>query len=264
MVRFKIIILVSCLFFFYGCATIYNPATQKKEFIFIDTKQEVALGKLIYSQVIREMSLSKDEMMIKRLNLIGEKVNKVCDRQDLEYKFNVVKDKELNAFAIPGGFVFINSGLMETASDNELACVVGHEIGHVAAKHAVKRLQVSLGYAILINLALAQGNYVDAAQAVDIIFNIVSLGYSREDERLSDRLAVKYAFKAGYNPDGMISFFRKLEEESRKKGNTAPLVFLSSHPPVKERIENMAKEIAILRSGTQFEAKDAFPTQNNK
>jgi predicted Zn-dependent protease len=257
-------IAVSVLLFLCGCATVYNPATQRKEFIFIDTSQETAIGKLLYAQLGRELTLSKDKIQLDRLNLVGKNVAAVSDRLDLEYKFNVVKDKELNAFAIPGGYIFINSGLMDKATDDELACVIAHEIGHVAAKHSVKRLQISLGYALVINLALSQGKYVDAAQAVDIIYNVISLGYSREDERLSDRLAVKYAYRAGYHPEGMISFFKKLQEESLKSGKSQPFVFLSSHPPVEERIENIKKEISVLRNGTQIGNNVSNPLQIKK
>jgi len=251
MIIVKRLVTISALLFLCGCATVYNPATQKKEFIFIDTKQEAAIGKLLYAQLSRELNISKDKTQQDRLNVVGKKIAAVSDRLDLDYKFDVVKDKELNAFSIPGGYVFVNSGLMDKANEDELACVVAHEVGHVAAKHGVKRLQISLGYALVLNLALSQEKYVNVAQAVDTVYNIISLGYSREDERLSDRLAVKYALRAGYNPEGMISFFKKLQEESKKSGNTQPLVFLSSHPPVEERIENIKKEISVLRNGTQ-------------
>lgn len=227
-----------------GCATVYNPATEKKELILLDTPSEVALGKVISKQVELQYPLSKDGEQARRLNLIGERIAQVCDRQDLKYYFKVVNDEELNAFSLPGGFVYVNSGLMDKATDDELACVLAHEIGHIAARHAAKKLQVSLGYQIVMSLAFRNASSLDLARAVNITFNLISLGYSREDERLSDKLAVKYAFKANFKPEAMISFFEKLKAE--EKGGAYHIAFLESHPAIDERIKNVKQEIDIL------------------
>lgn len=242
---------VFCLavtFFICGCATIYNPATEKEEFIFINTQSEVSLGKLISKQVELQYPLSKDKKKLNRLNLIGDKIARVSDRQDLRYYLKVVKDKELNAFSLPGGFVYINSGLMEKADDDELACVIAHEIGHIAARHAIKKLQVALGYRLIISLALRNASSIELSRAVNTVYSLISLGYSREDERLSDRLAVKYAFSAKFNPEGMVTFFEKLKAEKKEKGLNYHIVLLESHPAVDERINNVKKEIELIKN----------------
>ena len=137
-----------------GCATVYNPATERKELIFITTPMEVALGKNAAMQVQQQYAFIKDPKEINRVTEIGERLAKVSDRTDLKYHFSVVQDKEINAFTMPGGYIYINSGLLEMTNDDELACVIGHEIGHVAARHIAKKLQVQLGYDILMNVAL--------------------------------------------------------------------------------------------------------------
>lgn len=241
----KISIIFGVLFLC-GCATVYNPATGKNEFILIDTKSEVSLGKSLNQQIRKEFKVPDNPQLNNRLKNIGEKIAKVSDRQDLDYQFGVIEDKGLNAFSIPGGYVYVNTGLLNIANDDELAAVVGHEIGHVAARHSVKKLQTALGYEIIMSIAFSKTNSLDAAKALDVVFNLISLGYSRDDERLADKLGLKYAFKAGFNPRGMITLLHKLEEDAKKQGGNYHLIFLDSHPPLEERINNMNKEIDNL------------------
>lgn len=237
-------ILICGLIILSGCTTIYNPATEQRETIFIDTDTEVSLGLDMAREISREMKIVNDLNMSKRLEKVAKRVAAVSDRQDLNYHFSIVDEKEFNAFAIPGGNVYINSGLMEAANDDELAAVVGHEIGHIAARHSVKRLQVVLGYQLLSSIALGSGGKQQVLQAVDVVFNVVVLGYSRKDEYLADKLGVRYSKAAGFNPQGMISFFQKLKQEA--KDTNFNLVFLSSHPPIDERIKQAQKEISAL------------------
>src|SRR3989338_8553884 len=215
-----------------GCATVYNPATERKELIFITTPMEVALGKNAAMQVQQQYAFIKDQKEINRVTEIGESLAKVSDRTDLKYHFSVVQGKEINAFTMPGGYIYINSGLLEITNDDELACVIGHEIGHVAARHIAKKLQAQLGYDILMNVALQNASVRQMQQAVDVTFNLVELGYSREDELLADRLGAKYAYKAGYDPKAMITFLKKLKEKD--KTDMGP-IFLRSHPYASQR-----------------------------
>jgi len=238
------IIFVYSVFLLSGCTTIYNSATGNRETLFIDTQAEVNLGKGMARQISVEMKLLDDPVKRKRLEAIGNKIAAVSDRRDLSYHFNIVKDKEFNAFAIPGGTVYVNYGLMDAASDDELAAVLAHEVGHIAARHSVKRLQAALGYQLISSVALGLSGGGQILQAVDVVFNVVVLGYSRKDEYLADKLGVKYAKAAGFNPYGMVTFFQKLKAEGK---NTGPsLVFLSSHPPIDERIKQAEKEIIAL------------------
>jgi predicted Zn-dependent protease len=238
-----------------GCTTIYNPATQRRESFLIDTKSEIALGKDLDAQIQNKLKILHNSQIQSRLDAIGSQIARVCDRQDVVYYFKIIRDKELNAFSIPGGFVYVNSALMNISSDDELACVLAHEIGHIAARHSVKRLQVVLGYQMIANIALGLSGQYDLGRAMDVVFNLASLGYSRKDEFLADNLAVKYASKAGFNSYGMVTFFEKLKKEQESRGSGARLVFLSSHPDINERIKNAQNQISQIKNATNLSGK---------
>ncbi len=244
---FKFIIVIPVIILLSGCVTIYNPATQKRETLLIGTKGEAALGKDMDLEIRRRLKIINNAYMQDRLERVAQKVAGRSDRQDLSYSFRIIDDKELNAFAIPGGFIYVNSALMNAANDDELACVLAHEIGHVAARHSVKKLQAALGYQIIMDIALGLGGRQEIYKAIDYTFNIVNLGYSRQDELLADKLSVKYAARAGFNPYAAVTFFEKLKEES-KKHPQLNIVFLSSHPPIEERIKHIKEEIARLNA----------------
>lgn len=231
------------ILFIPGCATLYNPATERKEIVLLDTPSEVSLGKSISKQVELEYPVSENKEEIGRLNLIGAKIAAVSDRKDLRYSFKVVENKELNAFALPGGFIYVHSGLLDIASDDELACVLAHEVGHIAARHAAKKMQLSLGYQLIMSIAFKNASSPELSSAVNTAFGIISLGYSREDERLADKLAVRYAKRAEINPYAMVTFFEKLKEEEKKNKVNYHIVFLESHPAIDERIQNVKNEI---------------------
>ncbi|MCM8800826.1 MAG: M48 family metallopeptidase [Candidatus Omnitrophica bacterium] len=239
----KFIFIILFVLFFAGCVTVYNPATGKNEIILINTDSEVSLGRNLDMQLRKKLKILDDPDRLWRLNHIGNKLASVSDRRDLVYHFRVVKDKELNAFAIPGGFIYVNSGLMDIANDDELAGVLGHEIGHIAARHSVKRLQASLGYQLIMGIVSGVADQQGLFNVMDVIFDVINLGYSRKDELLADSLAVRYIKRAGFNPYGLITFFEKLKKEKELKGADFNLVFLSSHPPIEERIKQIEKEI---------------------
>lgn len=234
-------------FFLAGCAMIYNPATGKKEIIFIGTRAEISLGRQIARQISFEKQIIKQGSQQSRIKTIGQRLSRYSDRKDVEYTFFLVKDKELNAFAVPGGFIYIHSGLAERTTDDELACIISHEIVHIAARHSVKQLQASLGYQLLISIAMGGRNQVRSREISNMIFNLSRLGYSRSDETLADKLGVKYAFQAGYNPEGMISFFKKLKQEAIKKGGSLSIEIFSSHPNLDRRIQTIEEEIKQLK-----------------
>src|SRR3989338_8611663 len=242
--RLKIFSAVSVVFLLSGCTTIYNPATQKKETLLIGTQNEIALGSDMDLEIQKKMKVTHDPQMQLRLEKITKGIAAASDRQDVIYAFKIIKDKELNAFSIPGGYVYVNTGLMEIATDDELACVLAHEVGHIAARHSVKKLQAVMGYEIIMSIALGVSGKQSVAQATDIIFNIGSLGYSRQDELLADKLAVRYSKRGGYSPYGMIGFFEKLKEEESKRGPNLKIHFLSSHPDLELRIQKVKEEIA--------------------
>ena len=235
--------LVSMLVSIWGCATVYNPAAERNEIYFINDQEEVSIGKSIANDIIKKNKLINSRKELSYVRRVGKKIAQVCDRNYLNYHFYILDDNGMNAFSLPGGFVFLNRGIVEKTTEGELAFVIAHEVGHVCARHSVKRLQVALGASLIMGI-VAKGVENDLlSRAVDVVYNVVSLGYSRKDEFLADSLAVKYTYKAGYDPHAGISLMSKLEKDDK---NQYTVIFLRSHPPVKDRITNIKEKIKEL------------------
>ncbi|HEX68664.1 MAG TPA: hypothetical protein ENG13_06340 [bacterium] len=215
-----------------GCVTYYNPVTQREEKTLISEEMEIRIGKNAASEVEREYRTYSSL----RLENIGERVARSSHRPNLPYHFRVMESKEINAFALPGGFIYVTSKLMEIADDDELAGVVGHEIAHVCCRHGVKKLEAQLGYSLIASLILSKEK-ADLIRLANTTFKLISLGYSRKDEFQADELGTKYAFKAGFSADGLLRFLKKLKEI--EKIGPQPLEFLSTHPSVDKRIERL-------------------------
>lgn len=234
-----------------GCTTIYNPATGRQETV-IDTPMEIALGNLAKTQMgLFSLKMGRvDPEQLARVQRIGAQVAKVSDRQDLPYQFGVIQDKTLNAFTLPGGTIYVNSGLAEKAGDDELAAVLGHEVGHAAARHAAKHLQADLGFALLIHAAGAAGAGEGAVEVADSLYGLFSNGYSRRDELEADRLGMKYSARAGYDPGGMITFFEKMLKEEPEGAMDRAAVWRRTHPLASDRIDHAKKELEKMTGGT--------------
>ncbi|HDN98055.1 MAG: hypothetical protein DRP67_02350 [Candidatus Omnitrophota bacterium] len=242
MKKFFIPILLSL--FLCSCATYYNPVTKKKERTLYSEKDEIDLGKAIDRKIRREFEIIPTPPEIQK---IGERVAKSSDRPNLKYTFRIIKGKEINAFSIPGGFVYLYTGLLKiTESEDEIACIIGHEIAHICARDSIHRLQKILLYSIPSSILFGSGRYKAIQKSVDMIFTLSMLKHSRSEELRADRLGVIYAFKAGYNPEGMLKFFRKLKKIKGKE-NIKLFVFLKDHPDIDERIKNIEETIKNLR-----------------
>jgi len=236
--------------FLIGCATVYNPATERKEVIFINEETEVSLGRNVARQLAAEKALSSNLVQRSRVESIGRKIAQVCDRQTIKYEFSVLEDKEFNAVSLPGGFIYVNSGLADKLNDNELAFVIGHEVGHVAALHSIKKVQANFTMNIILSMALAISGNKDAQGAEGLanissrVYDVIALGYSRQDEYQADKLGVKYAYKAGFDPHAGISALEKIKKEEALQPEV--FVYLRSHPYADDRINSLKKEISKL------------------
>jgi len=227
-----------------GCSSIYNPATGKEESVFTPTENnEEKSGQKVSKQVEEKFKSVNNWNMQTRLQAIGQKIAAVCDRKDITYHFEILDDKEINAFALPGGYVYVFKGLMDKIkSDDEIAAVVAHEVGHIAARHVAKRIRGSLGIdALLILLATVKSDAESKQQALQGLTELM-LHYSREDELQADRLAIKYMKLAGYNPQAMVTFLEKLRKIEYDKPIEMAHLY-KTHPYLADRIKNARQEI---------------------
>ena len=225
-----------------GCVrSNFNLATQQEEYTLTSTEKEVAVGRKLAHQVEQELSLAPDETLQQRVRSLGARIAAVCDRHEIVYQFAVIADKAVNAFSLPGGYVFVNEGLTQkTASDDELAAVIAHEVAHVTARHAVKRYESGLGMQ-LIQLATLAARRGEVAGGMSIAMQAAQLSYARQDELEADRLGAKYLKAAGFDPKGMLTFLEKLAAFDRDKTQYLPRgmvrpQYALTHPFVPERI----------------------------
>jgi MAF protein len=229
--------------FLSGCTTEYNIVTGKEETFFYSTDKEVQIGESIVREVEKKYKPADDPLIQKRVEDIGKKIVSVCDRKEIDYHFTVLNEEEVNAVSLPGGFIYINKGIVDkVANDDELACVIAHEVGHVVARHSIKKLQAIMGYSILRVLIASAPKVSQVGNAADIAFSEILLGYAREDELVADRLGTRYARLAGYNPRGMITFLEKLQEVNRRKP-LQPKSYFKTHPYVPDRIRVVKQEL---------------------
>jgi predicted Zn-dependent protease len=226
-----------------GCTTEYNVATKQEEIFYISTDKEVQMGQAIVKQVEKEYKLAQDPLMQKRVEDIGKKLVAVSDRKEIDYYFKVLDDEEINAVSLPGGIIYVNKGLVDkVANDDELAGVLAHEVGHIVARHSIKKLQALQTYSILRILVGAASSGSGVGNAADIAFTEIMLGYGREDELLADQLAARYTKLAGYNPRAMIDFLEKLQDINRRRP-LRPKSYFKTHPYVPDRIRVVKQEL---------------------
>lgn len=235
-----------------GCAAlmVYNPATEKKELILINEAMEIALGKSVAAEAGKKQKPLNDAAALARVEKIGRRIAAVSDRASIKYEFYVLDDKELNAMSLPGGIIYVNKGLLDELTDDELAYVLGHEVGHVAAKHSVKKVQGAVAFQTLLTIAF---NMIEddekkiaaqAAEGASVVYALIALGYSRGDEYFADRLGVKYAFKAGYEPPAALSALRKIKKAEKTWFKTP--VYLRSHPYADDRVKALEQYIPFI------------------
>jgi len=206
----------------------------------LSPEQEVALGRNIDQQVKREIRLSSDVAAQRLIEEIGRELATTSDRPNLPYTFQLVADREVNAFATVGGFVYVHEGILDAADDrDQLAAVIAHEIGHITGRHALEQMQQM---SIAQGIATATG--LDRDRLVGLGVNLaLRLPRSREFEFDADRRGTLNLARAGYNPQAMGAFLQKLQAKS---GGQMP-AFLSTHPPIPDRIQAINE--VIIQAG---------------
>ena len=219
----------------------------------VSQDEEVQLGRRNAEQVDAQLPLVRDPVATNYVQQLGTSIARTTDRSDLEWRFRIIDSREVNAFALPGGFIYVNRGLIErTDRLDELAGVLGHEIGHVVQRHSVRQLekQTKTGVAVEIGCRLTDLCNNDVARAaIQVGGAALFARYSRQDEAEADSVALEYVIDAGIDPRGIPSLFEKLIEERRR----SPMRiegFFASHPLEEDRIVATRREIASLDPST--------------
>jgi predicted Zn-dependent protease len=225
----------------------------------LSTEEEKKLGQQAQREVREHFVMMRDRVVVNYVRDVGRRMVEASDPSAFEFRFYVVEDEEINAFALPGGAIYVHTGTIAKAADAaELAGVLAHEIGHVTARHVAQlyRRQRNTGVAAQVAalaVGILTGNpylYNAAGLGASVAATAYTSQFGREAERQADALAVEAMIRAGYDPNALGSFFRTLMEESRTGGLKAP-EFLRSHPATEERIANVT---ALIRSHPPFQA----------
>ncbi|MHB9796655.1 M48 family metalloprotease [Pseudomonas sp. MT3] len=244
-----------------GCAT--NPATGKSDFVMMSEQSELDMGQKYSQEILKQYPRYEDEKLQAYVQQVGERVARAGDRPNLQYHFTVIDTPDINAFALPGGYVYIHRGLMAyLGSEAELAAVLGHEVGHVTARHSVRQQSQSSAWNIL-GQAVAIGTGVGAAaDLTNVLGTAFVRGYGRDMELEADGLGAKYLARAGYDPTAMIQVVRVLKnqedfarDEAVRKGQAAQPVgyhgLFDTHPDNDQRLKQVVGPAQALAGGQQ-------------
>jgi predicted Zn-dependent protease len=243
-----------------GCAV--NPATGNNQLMLVSEAQEIQMGQQADVAVVASIGLYPDAVWQSYIQQFGARIAATSERPNLPWTFRVVDDPAVNAFALPGGFVYVTRGLLaHLTSEAELASVVGHEIGHVTARHTAAEMSKQQ----LIGLGLAAGSMASSqvakyAGAANQALGILYLKFSRDDESQADQLGLRYMRRADFDPRQMPEVFRMLERLSAAQGGGRLPTWLETHPSPANRVAAINGQIAALPqdfSGTSVN-RDAY------
>jgi predicted Zn-dependent protease len=216
---------------------------------FYSLEREIALGKQLSQEIERTAKFVDDPVVSEYVNRVGQNLVRNSDAQ-VPFTIKVIDSDEVNAFALPGGFFYVNSGLVVHADEeSELAGVMAHEIAHVCARHgtrnATKGELAQLATIPLILLGPGGWTGYGIYQGLNFLIPVTFLKFSRGAEAEADYLGVQYMYKAGYDPNSYVQFFEKVEALEKKRPGSVPKIF-ATHPPTPDRIEATQKEIATI------------------
>jgi predicted Zn-dependent protease len=233
-----------------ACAT--NPVTGQREVSFMSEAQEVQLGQEMDPQIRAEMGVYPDTAWQEYVQSVGMRLAKASERPDLPWRFAVVDVPAVNAFALPGGYIYITRGLLaHLDSEAEMAGVLGHEIGHVTARHAARaytrQASVGLGAAVTSIFFPEAAPYAAAAQTG---LGVLFLKYDRAQEVQSDGLGVRYAAKAGWQPSGMSGVLETLGRISAASDRGGVPNWLATHPQPADRVTKVADDVATVEAAS--------------
>ncbi len=237
------LLLVLALFTF-ACGVVRTSPFGEKALILIPTSEEVALGRAAARQIESHSKMCKDPVINSYVNWVGQKIAAVSGRYDITYHYKVIESPELNAFSLPGGWVYVYTGLLKhLKNEADLAFVLGHETGHIVGRHAIRRLQLIYGINFLLSLTLGGKNLSQAElEVIKVLYQIVIAGYSRKEEMEADEMGAYFTGKAGWNPVASIETLEILDKLIKFKPSGVTELFMD-HPTNQKRIENLNRWI---------------------
>jgi predicted Zn-dependent protease len=219
----------------------------------INQQQEVQIGQQTAAEIAQQLPLISDPEVVRYVNVLGDSIAKLTSRSDLDWHFYVVNSDEVNAFAVPGGFVYVNRGLIARADQmDELAGVLGHEIGHVVRRHSIKQMQQAQGANFGITIACVLTGVCSnpaTGTAINLGANAVFAKFSRQDEQEADEEGVRNVVRAGISPQGMVTMFQKLLDE-RKTRPSGVAAWFATHPLEEDRIADVQAMINQIPTST--------------
>lgn len=231
-----------------ACAV--NPVSGRGEFVLLSEAQEIELGRRNDPQIRREYGVYEDANLRAYVQRVGERLAQVSHRPELIYRFTVLDSADVNAFALPGGYIYITRGILAYLnSEAELAAVLGHELGHVTARHAVRQYTAAVSASILAQILVPHSGA--GQDLLNILGNALLAGYGREHELESDRLGAEYLARAGYDPDAMIAVIGLLKNQeefekarAKEEGRTARVYHgvFATHPSADRRLQEVVAE----------------------
>ncbi|WP_460224949.1 M48 family metalloprotease [Aurantivibrio infirmus] len=249
-----------CCFLLSSCAV--NPATGSADFVLMSESQELKIGKELHEKIIESSPIYPDKELQEYVDGIGQRVAKTSDRPELTYTFTIIDSPDINAFALPGGYIYINRGLINyLQTEAQLAAVLSHEIAHVTARHAVRRdarqKGSGFGTGFLSILSVIATGYTVVGDVASLYSTEAVLGYGRELELEADKFGAEYLFNSNYDPQAMVEVISVLKDQERftrlkakdqgKKPQAYHGVF-SSHPRNDQRLREIVSEAGAFDS----------------
>ncbi|HZF63066.1 MAG TPA: M48 family metalloprotease, partial [Chitinophagaceae bacterium] len=218
MKNYLFVFLTASIVLFTDCAT--NPVTGKRQVVLMSEEQEIAMGREADPQIVAQFGLYEDKALQDFITQKGKAMAAISHRPNLNYEFKIVDSDVLNAFAVPGGYVYFTRGIMAHFNNEaEFAGVLGHEIGHITARHTVsQQSRAVLGQIGLIGAMIIRPELAQLGEAASQGLGLLFLKYGRDAERESDRLGVEYSSKINYDAQEMADFFTTLERKGEESG----------------------------------------------
>ena len=250
-VRVLTLVMLGCLLL--GCSV--HPVTLDKQLMIISEEKEIAIGERSDLLIVQQFGYYNDPAIQEYVNNIGQKLVTVCARKNIKYHFTVLDSPDVNAFACPGGFIYVTRGILAIMnSEAELAGVLGHEIGHVVGRDSANMISQQSMFQVLALAGMAAGSSSrELAMAGSMLFEAMMLGYGREKEFLADSQGVEYMFRAGYDPMQMVALQATLGQ--LYQGPAGYAQYLTTHPNISDRMNRSKAQAKILYAMNNVYAK---------